>query len=156
MKWRIAQPTWRWIAAAAAAGVWLAAPPASGAEPESEDPVISWEDAAEYEGQNVVVEGTLRSVRVKRTYTGNRHCVLGFGPTVDAGLVLRIYPNVYEKFGRRPEVYFRGRKVRARGKVSVREGQPYIVLLSPGRLRRVTDEGHASEDKGGGEAGRNP
>lgn len=137
-----------YLALAAAAA--LVAAPASLASPADDGddapPLITIDEAAAYEGRTVEVEGSIRSTRVIRSMSG-RQCVLGFGPSVDHGLTLRIYPRVYDKFPRRPEVYFRNRRVRARGKISLSNGEPRIVLTSPGRLKRV-----AAEDGGAAEA----
>jgi hypothetical protein len=114
---------------------------ASAAEADADDtpPTIRPDQAAAFDGREVIVEGRFQSVKTASGFNG-RHCVFGFGPSLEEGLVVRVYPRIYKKFPRRPEAYYRGRIVRVRGRIRVREGQPVIVLLSPARLRRAPSE----------------
>ena len=145
------------IPALAAAGILaLSACPAGlrGAETAAL-PLIDPDQAAAYAGRMVEVEGKILSAQVVRS-GGGRHCVLGFGPSIRQGLTVAIYPRVYGKMARRPEVFFRNRIVRVRGTVSLRDGQPRILLSSPGRLKRVAGDGEGTPDTDDSSSETNP
>lgn len=100
---------------------------------------ISWEEAGNYVGQEVVVEGV-----IVRTFNSGRACFLNFHPDYQKYLSLVIFASDFSRFPPEPEKYFLNKKVRARGRVLLYRGRPEIILNSPAQIM-VTGELAASQ-----------
>lgn len=107
-----------------------------------QDKVISWEEAGNYLGQEVVVEGT-----IVRTFNSGRACFLNFHPDYQRYLSLVILAADFSKFPPQPEQYFLNKKVRARGRVLLYRGRLEIILNSPAQIT-VTGEQPGNEKQG--------
>ena len=103
-----------------------------GFEPEailSQEKVISWEDARDHVGQNVIVEGG-----IVRTYNSGRACFLNFHPDYQNHLSLVIFAADFPEFPSEPEKYYLNKKIRARGRILLYQGRPEIILDSPAQI----------------------
>jgi len=94
--------------------------------------VISWEDAAQYYGQEVTVEGTI--VLTKNT---GKVVFLDFSPTWWVDLKVVIFPEDAAKFPAPPEEMFLNRKIRVTGVVKEYKGAPEIIVRDPGQIEIV-------------------
>ncbi|MCR4408918.1 MAG: hypothetical protein QHH43_01655 [Candidatus Saccharicenans sp.] len=109
---------------------------------QAQEKVISWEEAGNYLGQEVVVEGT-----IVRTFNSGRACFLNFHPDYQQYLSLVILAADFLKFPPQPEQYFLNKKVRARGRVLLYRGRLEIILNSPAQIT-VTGEQPGNEKQG--------
>lgn len=106
---------------------------------QAQEKVISWEEAGNYLGREVVVEGT-----IVRTFNSGRACFLNFHPDYQRYLSLVILAADFSRFPPRPEQYFLNKKVRARGRVLLYRGRLEIILNSSDQIM-VTGERDQSE-----------
>ncbi|MCX8160366.1 MAG: OB-fold nucleic acid binding domain-containing protein [Candidatus Saccharicenans sp.] len=94
--------------------------------------VISWQEAGNYVGREVVVEGV-----IVRTFNSGRACFLNFHPDYQRYLSLVIFASDFSKFPSETEKHFLNKKVRARGRVLLYRGRPEIILDSPAQITVV-------------------
>jgi DNA/RNA endonuclease YhcR with UshA esterase domain len=102
-----------------------AAPPAGGT-------VISWAEAAAYEGQTVTVEG-----RVVDTYNSGKVALLNFDPDFRTTFKVAIFPDVWPLFPAPPEEYYRDKLVRVTGQIKMYQNAPEIVVERPDQIEIV-------------------
>ncbi len=112
---------------------------------ESDLPRIQWDDAWGYVGHRVEVEGIIRSTRIVSGSGKSRHVWFFFAPPERNALTLKILPQSYGRFPSRPELLYRGRKVRVRGKITASRGRPWITLLGPSQIRRIDTKGDGGD-----------
>jgi DNA/RNA endonuclease YhcR with UshA esterase domain len=91
--------------------------------------VVSWQDAAQYYGQNVTVEGT-----VVDTYNSGKVVFLNFDQDYKSTLKAVIFPDDWPKFPEPPEELFLGKKVRITGLVKEYQGAPEIIVEEPEQI----------------------
>ena len=96
---------------------------AAPAPPVSE--VISWEEAALYEGQQVTVEGT-----VVDTYKSAKVIFLNFSPNREA-FKLVIFAGDWKLWPQLPDVLYRGKTLQVTGEVKLYKGAPEMILNGP-------------------------
>jgi len=106
----------------------------------SQEKVISWEQAREYLGQTVTVEGI-----IVRTHNSGRACFLNFHPDYQQYLSLVIFASDFPKFPAQPERYYLDKKVRVRGRVVLYQGRPELILNSPAQIRVI--DGREEQDQ---------
>ena len=94
--------------------------------------VISWEDAAQYYGQMVTVEGTI--VLTKNT---GKVVFLDFSPHWQVDLKVVIFPEDAAKFPSPPEEMFLNRKIRVTGVIKEYRGAPEIIVRDPSQIEIV-------------------
>ncbi len=113
------------------------APVRSGAGVASPPPAppttLSWEQAGDYLGQNVTVEG-----HVVRTYDSGKVTFLNFNENWRGTFSVVIFASDYDKFPQPPAELFQGQTVRVRGKVKEYQGAPEMVVESPADIEIVT------------------
>ena len=91
--------------------------------------IVPWQDAAQYYGQMVTVEGT-----VVRTYNSGSAVFLDFHQDYANHFKVVIFPDDWPKFPEPPEGLFRGRLVRVMGVVQEYEGAPEIIVEEPSQI----------------------
>jgi DNA/RNA endonuclease YhcR with UshA esterase domain len=94
--------------------------------------VVSWQDAAQYYGQTVTVEGT-----VVDTYNSGKVVFLNFDKDYKSTFKVVIFPDDWPKFPEPPEELFLDKKVRVKGLVKEYQGAPEIIVEEPGQIEVV-------------------
>lgn len=95
-------------------------------EPEA---TISWEDAANWYGKTVTVEG-----RVVRTYNSGKAVFLNFAQDWKGKFTAVIFQRSFADYRSPPEELFLDRQVRITGKVKKYKGAPEIVIDMPAQI----------------------
>lgn len=104
---------------------------AAGGEPVGE--IIPWEDAAQYYGKVVTVEGFIvqtKNVACKVIY-------LNFSPHWQTDFKVVIFPHDAAEFPSPPEEMFLFKKIRVTGVVEEYEGAPEIIVHHPSQIEIV-------------------
>lgn len=96
---------------------------------------LSWEQAGDYLGQNVTVEGL-----VVRTYDSGKVTFLNFTENWRGTFSIVIFASDYGKFPQPPATLFQGQTIRVRGKVKEYQGAPEMVVESPNDIEIVAVE----------------
>jgi len=96
--------------------------------------VVDWQNAAQYYGQQIAVEGTI--VRTKNT---GKVTFLNFDPDYRHTLTLVIFSDDAVKFPVPPDEMFLQRRVRATGVVEEYKGAPEIIISEPEQIEIVGD-----------------
>ena len=94
--------------------------------------VISWRDAAQYYGQEKIVEGKI----VVSNNTG-KVCFLNFHKNWKKYFTAVIFSSDFDKFPARPEDYFLNRKVRVKGLIKEYKGKPEIILKGSAQIEII-------------------
>jgi len=95
----------------------------------SREDIVSWQDAAQYYGQRVTVEGT-----VVRTHHSGQAVFLNFHQDYAHHFTAVIFSEDWQKFPKPPEELFKGRLVRVTGVVQEYEGAPEIIVEEPSQM----------------------
>jgi len=95
----------------------------------SREDVVSWQDAAQYYGQTITVEGT-----VVGTYNSGQVVFLNFDEDYKNTFKIVIFPDDWPKFPEPPQELFKGRLVRVTGVVQEYEGAPEIIVEEPSQI----------------------
>lgn len=100
-------------------------------EEHSETGIISWEDASDFVGQTITVEG-----RIVDSFLNGQALFLNFNTNFNETLTLVIFANSFDAFGgaEAMEAATVGKMVRATGEISTFRGRPQMVLNSPDQL----------------------
>jgi DNA/RNA endonuclease YhcR with UshA esterase domain len=85
--------------------------------------VVFWQDAAQYYGQAVTVEGT-----VVDTYNSGQAVFLNFDEDYKGTFKVVIFPDDWPKFPEPPEELYLDKKVRVKGLVQEYQGAPEIIV----------------------------
>ena len=109
------------VSAPVADGMAPAAQPAAGA-------VVSWEEAANYPGQTVAVEG-----RVVDTYRSAKVIFLNFSPDRDEFKVV-IFEGDWEKWPQSPDELYYGKNLRVTGEIELYQDAPEVIVESPDQI----------------------
>ena len=94
--------------------------------------VISWRDAAQYYGQEKIVEGKI----VVSNNTG-KVCFLNFHKNWKKYFTAVIFSSDFDKFPARPEDHYLNRKVRVRGLIKEYKGKPEIILKGSAQIEII-------------------
>jgi len=94
--------------------------------------IVSWQDAAQYYGQTITVEGT-----VVATYNSGKVIFLNFDKDYRNTFKVVIFPNDWPKFPEPPEKLFLNKKVRVKGLVKEYQGAPEIIVEEPEQIEVV-------------------
>jgi hypothetical protein len=114
--------------------------PAAPAEVETPVPVagepvvVSWQEAAAYNGQVVIVEG-----QVIDTYNSGKVVFLNFAEDFRTTFKVAIFPEVWPLFPAPPEDYYRARTIRVTGQVKMYENAPEIIVDQPDQIEIVAE-----------------
>jgi DNA/RNA endonuclease YhcR with UshA esterase domain len=93
------------------------------------DDVISWTDAPDFVGTEMIVEGT-----VIQTHNSGKAVFLNFSEDHQGSFSIVVFPEDWHKFPTPPETLFYGRKVRAQGLIEEYQGAPEIVVRDPWQI----------------------
>ena len=96
---------------------------------EKDLPVISWKEAGNYIGQEVIVKGTIVD-----TYDSGKAIFLNFDENYSETFTAVIFSSDEYKFNFEPEDYYLGKKVKVRGKIKEYKGAPEIIVEEPGQI----------------------
>ena len=99
---------------------------------EAPDGVITWQEAGDYVGAEVTVEGD-----IVRTYDSGKVTFLNFDDDFRNTLTIVIFPSLYDRFSAPPAELFLDQRIQVSGLVKVYEGAPEIVVESPQQIRIV-------------------
>jgi DNA/RNA endonuclease YhcR with UshA esterase domain len=91
-----------------------------------EHQVVGWQNAAEFVGQTVTVEG-----QVVDTYNSGKVVFLNFDEDYRQTFKAVIFPDAWALFPEPPETLYRGQLVRVTGQVELYEGAPEIIVETP-------------------------
>ena len=94
--------------------------------------VLSWQEAGQYVGQEVTVEGD-----IVRTYDSGKVTFLNFAEEYSGKLSVVIFASDYGLFPDPPADYFLDKRIRVQGLVKEYRGAPEIVVESPGQIEVV-------------------
>jgi hypothetical protein len=92
--------------------------------------IVSWQDAANYDGQVKTVEGTI----VATVNTG-KVCHLNFSHKWRTDFKAVIFAEDFGKFPSHPESYYRGKHVEVTGSILDYKGRPEMILTDPSQIR---------------------
>lgn len=92
-------------------------------------PVVDWRDAGERAGQVVTVEGDVRNAECSED-----RCVLEFAPEDARGFRVVVLMPMFSRAADAPDVTYRGRRIRATGKVQRFQGRVEMVLRGTGQI----------------------
>ena len=92
-------------------------------------PVVDWRDAGERAGQVVTVEGDVREAECSED-----RCVLEFAPEDARGFRVVVLMAMFSRAADAPDVTYRGRRIRATGKVQRFQGRVEMVLRGTGQI----------------------
>jgi DNA/RNA endonuclease YhcR with UshA esterase domain len=93
---------------------------------------ISWQDAADYEGQTVTVKG-----HVVDTYNSGKVVFLNFDKDYKNTYKVVLFPDAWSLFPAPPEEYFLDKVVRVTGLVEIYQGAPEITVKQPEQIELV-------------------
>jgi micrococcal nuclease len=95
-------------------------------------PVISWQEAADYTGEEVVVEG-----QVDNTYDSGEVIFLNFAQNYQETFTAVIFAKDQNKFAINPSSYFLHREVKIRGRIEEYQGVPELVISQPDQIQKL-------------------
>ena len=95
---------------------------------------MSWQDAAQYYGQVVTIEGS-----VVATYNSGKVVFLNFHQDYRTHFTAVIFPDDWDKFPEPPEDLFLDMLVRVTGLVKEYEGAPEIIVEEPAQIEIVEE-----------------
>ncbi|RMG57395.1 MAG: hypothetical protein D6713_09755 [Deltaproteobacteria bacterium] len=99
------------------------------AKVQTSERVISYREAWDHVGEEVVVEGVI--VRTKKT---DRVIFLDFDEDWKHNLSVVIFQRSWKRFPSSPDRLFMGKKVRVKGKVKLYRGKPEIIVSDPDQI----------------------
>lgn len=108
---------------------------------ESDVPVISWEDADEYYGQYVIVEGIIVDA-----YNSGEVCFLNFHERWEEHLAAVIFRCDCGSFPVQPETFYLGKKVQIIGFIKEYRGRPEIIVKTSAQIRVIGWVGYSCLD----------
>jgi hypothetical protein len=104
------------------------------ATPAPPETVVSWQDAAQYYGEIVTIQG-----RVVETYNSGKVVFLNFHEDYRRYFKAVIFPDDWDKFPEPPEKLFLDKLVRVTGLVKEYEGAPEIIIEEPTQIEIVEE-----------------
>ena len=94
--------------------------------------IISWVDAAAYQGQTATVEG-----QVVDTYNSGKVVLLNFDKDFRTTFKVAIFADAWSLFPAPPEEYYRNKTVRVTGQIEMYQNAPEIVVDRPEQIEIV-------------------
>lgn len=94
--------------------------------------IVGWQDAGQYIGQKITVEGD-----VVRTYNSGRVAFLNFAEDYEGTLSVVIFAADFTKWPQPPDQLYLGQRIRVTGKVKEYQGAPEIVVEKPDQIEVV-------------------
>jgi len=96
--------------------------------------VISANVAADYYGQNKIVQGL-----IVKTHNAGSACFLDFRLDYQNGFVGVIFASAFPAFPASPQDYYMNKEVRISGQITQYQGHPQIVINSPNQIEISKD-----------------
>ncbi len=94
--------------------------------------IVSWDDAATYDGQNVTVAG-----QVVDTYNSGKVVFLNFDEDFRNTFKVAIFADAWSLFPAPPENYYRGKMVHVTGQIKMYQNAPEIIVDHPEQIKVV-------------------
>jgi len=94
--------------------------------------LIQWNEAHNYYGQHVTVEGKIVS-----TYNSGKACFLNFHPDYKKYFTAVIFKSAFHRFPPSPEDFYYGKNVHVTGTIKQYKGKPEIILNDPSQIEIV-------------------
>ena len=94
--------------------------------------IVPWQDAGQYIGQRVTVEGD-----VVRSYNSGKVSFLNFAQDYKGTFSVVVFASDYAKWPQTPDQFYLGQKIRATGKVKEYKGAPEMVVETPEQIEVV-------------------
>ena len=122
--------------------------------------IVPWQDAGQYIGQRVTVEGD-----VVRSYNSGKVSFLNFAQDYKGTFSVVVFASDYAKWPQTPDQFYLGQKIRATGKVKEYQGAPEMIVETPEQIEVVgpsetvarcaseVARGHAKGSRGAGAEG---
>jgi hypothetical protein len=98
----------------------------------SDVPIVSWQDAAAYEGQMVTVEG-----QVIDTYNSGNVVFLNFDEDFRTTFKVAIFPDAWPLFPEPPEDYYQHRRIQVTGQVKIYQNAPEVIVDRPDQIEII-------------------
>lgn len=93
------------------------------------DGVIDWQDAGQYLGQRLTVEG-----EVLRVYNSGKAAFLNFAQDYRGKFSVVIFASDFEQWPMPPDQVYHGQRVRVTGKIKEYNGAPEVIVESPEQI----------------------
>ena len=97
--------------------------------PPAEGTIISWEEAADYEGQTVTVAG-----HIVDTYNSGKVVFLNFDQDFTDTFKVVIFPDAWPLFPAPPEDYYRDKTIQVTGQVKMYQNAPEVIVERPDQI----------------------
>jgi DNA/RNA endonuclease YhcR with UshA esterase domain len=94
--------------------------------------IVSWQNAADYEGQPVKVKGL-----VVDTYNSGKVVFLNFAEDYQTTFKVVIFPDAWPLFPAPPEEFYRNKTIQVTGQVELYQGVPEIIVKQPEQIEIV-------------------
>ncbi len=94
--------------------------------------IVPWQDAGQYIGQRVTVEGD-----VVRSYNSGKVAFLNFAQDYKGTFSVVVFASDYSKWPQTPDQFYLGQKIRASGKVKEYQGAPEMIVETPEQIEVV-------------------
>ena len=101
------------------------APPAV----ESQGQMVSWQEAANFVGQTITVEG-----QIVNTYNSDKVIFLNFDQDYRNSFKVVIFPDAWSLFPDSPDIYFQDKMVRVTGSIKIYQNSPEIIVDQPDQI----------------------
>jgi hypothetical protein len=98
-------------------------------------PVVDWREAGERAGQVVTVEGDVRAAECSED-----RCLLEFAPEDPRGFRVVVLMPIFARATDAPDAAYRGRRIRATGKIQRFQGRVEMVLRGTGQIALADTE----------------
>lgn len=100
--------------------------------------VVPWEDAGQYVGRRVTVEGD-----VVRSYNSGKVAFLNFAEDYRGTFTAVIFASAFDQWPEPPDQFYLGKRIRVTGEVKEYQGAPEIIIETPEQVAVV---GNAQAD----------
>lgn len=94
--------------------------------------IVSWQDAGQYIGQSVTVEGD-----VVRSYNSGKVAFLNFAEDYEGTFSVVVFASDFARWPQTPDLFYLGKTIRATGKVKEYQGAPEMIVESPDQIEVI-------------------
>ncbi|MCB9076331.1 MAG: hypothetical protein H6631_01965 [Anaerolineaceae bacterium] len=96
---------------------------------ESPEQIVSWQEAANFVGQTVTVEG-----QIVNSYNSDKVIFLNFDQDYRNSFKVVIFPDAWSLFPASPDIYFQDKTVRVTGSIKIYQNSPEIIVDQPDQI----------------------
>jgi DNA/RNA endonuclease YhcR with UshA esterase domain len=100
--------------------------------PEPAPQVVSWSEAAAYNGQTIIVEG-----QVVDTYNSGKVVFLNFAEDFRNTFKVAIFPDAWPLFPTPPEEHYKNKIIQVTGQIQLYQNVPEIIVDHPDQIKIV-------------------